>query len=437
MATPASGNSGANTSQMPATRNTVQAPTRANVPLDDLPANIEVSPVGLTAADGVLSKGLYYRPRGSSPKVGVHLMHPRTDQSQNYNILPLVRSGYGVLGRGGRWPNNDVNTVHETLLLDMAAGIQFLMDQGCEKVVLLGNSGGSSLATFYQWQARTAPPGRLISTPAGDPYDLNSFSLPAASAIVLVAGHIGEGALLEKMIDPSVVDERDPLASDDDLDPYLPKNGFRSPPASSTYGESFLAAYRAAQSARMRRIDAYARSLIERQREAESLLPHADPDTAIRLQRQARMGWHIVVYRTTADPAAVDLSIDPDDRHVQSYSGKRPDLENYGENGFARYVTPRAWLSTWSADSSNARTIDNLEMIQDPLLIVHYAGDAGARLSEVREMERRSGASDKTLTIIRRADHYGFCINDDGSIGERCTEGTAAVVDWMSKRFTP
>ncbi len=94
----------------------------------------------------------------------------------------------------------------------------------------------------------------------------------------------------------------------------------------------------------------------------------------------------MIVYRTEADPAFVDLSIEPDDRAVFRDFSTRPDLENFGEAGFARYVTPRAWLSTWSALSSNARTLDNLSRVRQPLLIVHYSGDAATCMSEVQAM---------------------------------------------------
>src|SRR5277367_2696305 len=150
----------------------LQNPQGANFRLENVPKSIEYHPVGLTASDGAPSKGMLYKLKGTSPKVGVHLMHPRTDQSQNYNILPLVAAGYAVLGRASRWPNNDVATIHELLLLDVAAGVKFLQDQACEQVVLLGNSGGASLAVFYQAQA-SRPGRRLTHTPAGDALDLN------------------------------------------------------------------------------------------------------------------------------------------------------------------------------------------------------------------------------------------------------------------------
>ena len=266
----------------------LQNPVQANVRMSDLPSDVEVTPVNLVAEDGAPSKGLLYKLERTMPKTGVHLMHPRTDQSQNYNIVPLVRAGYAVLGRGGRWPNNDVATVHEPLLLDVAAGIRLLKGEGCEQIVLLGNSGGSSLATMYQWQARRSVGERLTMTPAGDQFDLNAFDLPPADGIVIVAGHIGEGPLLSKLIDPAVVDEADPLATDPDLDLYDPANGFVVPPESSSYSDAFLGRYRQAQQARVRRLDAKAKSLIARQRAAADTLGGGTAST--QLERAALDG---------------------------------------------------------------------------------------------------------------------------------------------------
>jgi hypothetical protein len=342
----------------------------------------------------------------------------------------LALAGYAVLGRASRWPNNDVATVHEPLLLDVAAGIQFLRSQGCEKVILLGNSGGSSLAAFYQAQAKAPLGKRFTHTPAGDLYDLNKFHLPPADGIVLIAGHIGQGLLLGKMIDPSVVDERDPIGADSSLDPYDPVNGFDIASGQGHYEPEFLERYRSAQLERVRRLDAMARRMLETMRDAA--IVQATGAAAQRQVRTARAGWHMIVYRTTADPAFVDLSIEPDDRVVFSYVSARPDLENYGENGFARYVTPRAWLSTWSAVSSRARTADNLSACSEPLLIAHYAGDAATRLSEVTELHQRSGSSDKSFQIIRGIDHYGISLQGSKA---RSPLGTDCVVAWMRERF--
>jgi hypothetical protein len=413
----------------------VSAPTGALMDLSTVGDDVEALPVFLTAEDGATSRGLLWRKRGTRPKVGVHVMHPRTDQSYNYNILPLVEAGYAVLGRAGRWPNNDVATIHELLVLDVAAGVRYLRAQGCEQVVLLGNSGGGPLATFYQSQARRPLGERLTDTPAGDPLDLNNFDLPPADGLVLIGTHLGEGRLMAKCLDASVVDESDPIAADPALDIYDPRNGFVTPPHSSHYDSSFLDRYRAAQLARARRIDALAMSMVDRQRNAAEMSIHLPADKAFHLARTATAGWHLVIYRTMADPAMVDLSIDPDDRCVRSYAGPRPDLENYGENGFARYLTPRAWLSTWSPFASRADTEENCRRFSDPLILIHYAGDCGMRLAETQQILAACASPAVDYYQVPMTDHYGQKISVDGPTAERSPEGTARAVTWMTERF--
>ncbi len=411
-----------------------------NFRIQDLPSEIRYRVVTLITDDGIPTRAVLYWKDGVAPRTGAHLMHPRTDQTQNYNIVGLVNAGVAVLGRAGRWVNNDVDTVHETLMIDMAAGVRYLREEvGCEKVVLVGNSGGGTLAAMYQWQARTGPPGRLTDTAAGDPLDLNAFDLPAADGLAIIGGHLGEGQVLLKYIDPAVIDEYDPVAADPELDMYDPANGFRAPPESSTYTTEFIARYRAAQADRVRRIDARARHLIAHQRESHdaSLSPAVEPATRRRLSRQSRGATHFVIYRTAADLAAVDLGIDPDDRVIGSYLSSRPDLENYGGPGFARYLTPRAWLSTWSGLSTRADTVKCLQHINDPLLIVHYAGDQGLRMSEAHAIHDASPAPDKEFVLVRHADHYARVIRPEESAGQHTTEGTQAIVDWVTKRFPP
>lgn len=413
----------------------VQNPVSGRTALAQAPASVEIQPVELTAQDGAISRGLLYRPRGKAPRVGVHLMHPRTDQGTNYNILPLANAGYAVLGRAGRWPNNDSSTTHEHLLLDMAAGIRRLREEGCEEIVLLGNSGGASLAAFYQAQAAAPQGTRLTHTAAGDPFDLNGFDLPLADGLVIVGGHVGQGGIMGKLIDPAVVDEDDPLATDPELDLYNPDNGFRLPPQSSHYSDAFLARYRAAQAARMRRIDARALAAIARQREAQAAVAALGDQASLAQIRAAALEPHMIVYRTAAYPAFVDTGIEPDGRPVTTYFSTTPHLENFGSSGFGRYLTPRAWLSTWSEAYSPARTIPNLARSDRPLLIVHYSGDCGTRMSEARAMFAASPAADKTFELVEGIDHYGLRINADGSKGERVWQGTELVIDWVKARF--
>ena len=395
---------------------------------------MSVRPVQLTAEDGAVSRGLFFRPEGGTSRVGVHLMHPRADSSSSYVIGPLVAAGCAVLARSSRSPNNDTMVVQEQLLLDVAAGVTFLRESGCHTVILLGLSSGAPLAAFYQAEARAVAGTRLRETPAGDILDLNTFSMPPADAIISLCGHGGLGWVMSKLIDPAVIDEHDPLACDPDLDLYDPRNGFKTPPESSRYTPVFLERYRAAQRERVKRIDQQARRLLAAGQAARAVVQDGDQDM-LKIERAAALQPAMIVYRTSADPAFVDLSIDTDDRVIGSYQSQRPDRDNYGNGGFARFMTPRAWLSTWSLFSSNALQERNLPRFRDPFLMVHGQADVSTRLSEAAALFERSVSGDKSFRSVTALNHFGQIIKPDGAPVGPSMEACDLVVQWIRGRF--
>jgi len=396
---------------------------------------VRQEPVALEAADGGVSGGVLYT--AGQPKTVVCFMHPKADMSRHYAIPALVEAGFAACGQNSRWPNNDELCVHETLLLDVAAGVRFLRNRGFQHIVLCGNSGGGSLYAFYIAQSVTAPPGRLTRTPAGDPLDLNAVDLPPVDGYINLAAHLGEGKILMQMIDPSVVDENDPLACDPALDPFNPDNGYRQPPESSRYAPAFVERYRAAQRARVARLDAIARDLLQRRGGARATMVSGDfakrpwPEQA-RVLRSAVVCPYTIVYRTEADLRAFDLSIDPSERDVGSLFSYRPDLTNYMEFGFARVQTPRAWLSTWSGLSSHADVVTNAAKITVPSLVVYYRGDNGIFPSDARAAFEAIAASDKQLASAP-GDHYGFGSGTQARTG--APEALRQVVAWLCARF--
>src|SRR5205085_252454 len=112
----------------------------------------------------------------------------------------------------------------------------------------------------------------------------------------------------------------------------------------------------------------------------------------------------------------------------------RPDLQNWAQLGFAHYLTPRAWLSSWSALSSRSKTEELLPTVSCPTLVVHYAGDMYTRVAEAESLCAVSGAPDRSFVLVRQADHYGRSLLE-GAGGARVEEGTRAVVAWMQERF--
>jgi hypothetical protein len=153
--------------------------------------------------------------------------------------------------RGSRSIGNDPRLEHELALIDVAAGLSFLRSHGFKNIVLLGNSGGASLYAFYVQQSSLDGNRRLARTPGGRPTNLDTLTMPEIDGFVFVAPHPGQGVLLMGCIDPSVVDERDPLSVDPALDALDSRNGFAEPPAPAKYAPEFLKRYRAAQRARV------------------------------------------------------------------------------------------------------------------------------------------------------------------------------------------
>ncbi|MFZ5722127.1 MAG: alpha/beta hydrolase family protein [Pseudomonadota bacterium] len=346
----------------------------------ELPAGAQVQPVQLKAADFRDSSGLYYTPAGGTAKIGVLVTHPRVDFQRHYCIPPFLAAGCAVLGLNGRCFNNDATAIHEQLILDVNAGVKFLRERGCEKIVLFGNSGGGSLSALFQAQAQLPKGQRIAHSPCGTPTRLNDVEMFPADAFIAVSAHKGQGLILGECIDPSVIDESDPLAVDSSLDMYDVANGFRAPPAPSEYAPEFVQRYRAAQLARVKRLDNLARGYIadarQHEKQYESLKGSGDFMARHRIGRRAALQRVMVIYRTMANLNYTDPSLDPSARSYGSLLSERPDLMNMQFTGFARVMTPEAWLSTWSALSSNASMPKNLPQLTGiPVLMVNAARD--------------------------------------------------------------
>jgi pimeloyl-ACP methyl ester carboxylesterase len=192
---------------------------------------------------------------------------------------------------------------------------------------------------------------------------------------------------------------------------YDERNGYRTPPVPSRYAPQWLERYRAAQHARVARLDAIARRHVAeaQQARAASRLPDfaGAPAAHRALMRRHAMGPRIMlIYRTQANPNYLDLSLDPSERAVGSIFSPRPDLFNYHVFGLARVVTPEAWLSTWSGISSHANLIRNLQAVTVPTLVVGAMGDQDIFIGDAHAEFAASGASDKQLVFIEGADHF-------------------------------
>ncbi len=396
----------------------------------------------LEGTDTAHSFGILYRPANREPKTAVYLMHPRGEFTRHYVVPGLTARGYAVFGHNSRYLNNDTDMVHERLLFDIAAGMRYLKEQGFERIVLLGNSGGGSLLGFYQSQAERAGADRITSTPGGEAVDLRDEAMPTGDLYIAVAAHLGEGRFMLNVLDPSVTSESDPLSHDPEWDMYNPANGYRPFPEASSYDAGWLAQYRLRQRERNRRLDAIAQEWLAEHRWARATLRNPGsaelPDSARGLlNRRALLGRYMIIYRTLANPAYLDPRIDPSRRPLGSiFSPGDPIIGNYGPGGLARVMTPRAWLSTWSGLSSQADLPDTIQHVTVPTLIVYSDGDCDIFPAEQDELLQKSAAADKSLQYLPWADHYLHPVGEEGrKLADPRERVIDMIVPWIEERI--
>jgi len=350
-------------------------------------------------------EGLRLRPAGIPSKTLLILMHP----SATLQLLPLPRAlvaaGAHVLCAASRYAKNDTALIMENVLLDLGAYIRHAKAVwDYEKIVLIGWSGGGSLAVFYQTQAQRPS---VTHTPAGDCIELARAGLIAADAIVYQAAHLSRARLLLESIDPSVHDESRPDDRDIALDLYHPDNPHQPP-----YCPDFIAHFRRAQRARMHRITAWVK------------------DTLTELQRRncAEMERGFVVHRTLADPRFLDPALDPNDRKPGwCYLGK-PETVNTGPVGLARFSTLRAWLSQWSIEDTQADALSCAQHLTTPLLAIENSADDAVPQPHTRMLYEAAATPDKTFHCIQGATHY--------YAGQPAllNQAVALILSWLGER---
>lgn len=376
---------------------------------DDPGVELRRESIRIVTPDLALVRGVLWRPPVGVPekKTAVILSHPRGDFSVHYACPLLAAAGYATFGFGTRYQNNDTDCLHEACVTDVKAAADEMRRRGYERVVLLGNSGGGSLMALAQKEHA-----------CGDGF-------------VAIAAHPGEGVFMGHVIDPSVADEGDPFSAIAELDMYNPDNGWKPWPNPVEYDRDWLARYRTAQLERIARIDAIAKASIAEADDARArggtIDRAADPAGWRELRRRGVFTKYLVIYRTLADPAYLDLSIDPDQRKLGSlFAFPDPFEANYGRGGLARTMTTRGWLSTWSALSSHAKLADTMAFVTVPTFIVHPTADTEIRVREAVEIRNAAGAQDVTYLEMVGALHY--------LEGSR-KEAMDAVVEWLNRRF--
>ncbi|VTU37522.1 Alpha/beta hydrolase family protein [Variovorax sp. PBS-H4] len=346
------------------------------------------------------------RPEGVPSKTLMVFMHP----ASTLQLLPVPNEmaalGVHVLCAASRYAKNDSALIMENVIVDLGAHIRHAKEKlGYERVVLAGWSGGGSLSLFYQSQAERPT---IEQTPAGDPVDIRGAGLIPADAVVCQAAHLSRAVMLRDMIDPSVVDELDPDAPRTlELDIYHPANPNQPP-----YSADYVAHYRTAQLARVRRIT----------QRVQETLDH------LRKKGTGEVEHGFVTHRTLADPRYLDTALEPNGRRARWCYLGNPETVNTGPVGLARFSMLRSWLSQWSIDHSRADGLQCAAQISVPFLAIENAADDCVPQQHARLLHDACASQDKTMKVIHGATHYY------AGQPELLTESTLLIKDWLRSR---
>jgi fermentation-respiration switch protein FrsA (DUF1100 family) len=209
--------------------------------------------------------------------------------------------------------------------------------------------------------------------------------------------------VLTSYLDPAVIDEREPLATDPALDMFNPENG---PP----YAADFVERYRAGQVARNERITHFARERLD------ELASHGIRDEAF------------IVHRTVAALEMLDPSLDPSERPLGWYGGPDVQYQNRAGSSLARFNTLRSWLSQFGLSTSNALSEPNLATVSVPLLVVQGTADEGIFPADAKALYDAAASSDKELRWVERGRHF---FADQPDLQQQALE---LIARWLTER---
>jgi len=344
-------------------------------------------------------QGIYHRGVGRRPKVAVIASHYQIDFSEHYLADYLATRGIGFLGWNTRFRGFESSFLLDHALVDIGVGVRWLREvQNIETIVLLGNSGGGSLMAAYQAQACdkhvTPLPGQRAAAGLTD--------LLPGDGYIASAAHPGRPDVLTAWMDPSVVDETDPIPSDPELDPFDARNG---PP----YPPEFVARYREAQVARNHAISDWVESELTRVRAA------------------GFSDRPFTVLRTWADLRMIDATLEPTRRPPNTCYVGAPVMANRSAHGIAAACTLRNWLGMWSLRHAQTRAEPHLARIKCPALIINAEQDTGVYPSDAQRIADALASDDKTRRSID-TDHY---FTTPGARSEQAD----LIARWIAKRW--
>jgi hypothetical protein len=303
--------------------------------------------------------------------------------------------------------------------------------------------------SFYQAVAEKGPAycqGENKLVACGD----GLAGLPPADGIIFVDAHPGNPVNGIRSLNPAVVNDQDPHRTRPELDPFDPRNGFKSA-GPSTFSEKFKREYFKAQADRMNRLIDDALRRVRQMEEGKGPYPDDDAFLIVRGSGARLMEMDPSIHGRTLKPRKL-LKNDGTvvTQIVESVRQPRPasaERNTSFRNG-TRFLTVRSFLSanairaTDSMDgidycSSNNSTPCALQSISVPVLITAMGAHYFIRDNELHY--EVAASPDKDFIVIEGATHgitpCASCESSPGQYSNSVKNFFDYVQTWINTRF--
>ncbi|MBE6017097.1 MAG: alpha/beta hydrolase [Lachnospiraceae bacterium] len=342
---------------------------------------------------------------------------------------------------------------------DMRTCFNYLKDNyDPRRIILLGHSGGATLASAYQSIAEKGPSiyqnENMIWKCSDDLTDLTP-----ADGLMLLDSNWGNGAMCLFSLDPAVADESDSHVRAKEFDLYDPDNGFT--PGGTTYPESFVKTFFRGQHERSTRLTEYALSRVAAIDAGKGSFDDDEPFVIAGFEQaffnnklyaqdirfmSVTKEPHLLLHKDGAE--SVEL--------VRSLRGPENDTcyTTYYADA-AQVTTVKNYLSLFAVrtteeygfDESNVYGIDwdasyncttgNIKHVSCPTLVMGMTG--GWEFAASETIYNNSESTDKTLAYVEGADHFfrpcKHLEKVPGQFGDTIKTTYDFVDNWIRARF--
>ena len=401
---------------------------------------------------------LLYMPQKAST-IAVLQVHPWANSFDSFLGPLLSEKGFAVLllnTRGVNKEGGQPNEIFETLLLDVATGMEELRRRGYTEIILAGSSAGGPLISLYENAAENgnrvfAGERKVFSFPGFFDKNGQALRLPSARALILMNPICGAATTFLNRLDPAVADESSGKR-DSSLDMFDPANDFDAKSGLATYSEEFRRRFGKAQAARMNRLIDTARAKL-----ANGTMGYSDDDLIIIRSTRARLlyadmglghghfpalilpGGRIDVPRSDRTPGHYSLFGAVGDRNASVEGVVVHTLRSFLSMRAVRasFIDPTATcLADWGVDieSTNTTTVGNLRQIGAPWVLFSGTADDKINIAELIYKETRS--PDRSLIFIQGATHQMTSV-DSSKLSTAALRSLLVeqIAKWIGARF--